>query len=217
MKTACLLMFIDALLMRILIRRASATIVFLACLASAPVSVAQVPDWPHLYDPFTLYTLNVETVNADDFDRIRHDTTYDIEVPALFWAESEEPILVSIRRKSASALPNELDPNKKVSYKIDINEYHDDPDGVDVCVGVPGITEGCVSKWKAVKKLSLENGDDQNIADEGVAWYLHRLASESGLDYQTGLASWVKLFINGQYQVLPSKLTVLIQSVDEYL
>jgi len=184
----------------LLIRRTSAAIVFLACLASASVSVAQVPDWPDLYDPFTLYTLNVETVNADDFDLIRNDTTYDIEVPAWFWAESEEPILVSIRRKSASALPNELDPNKKVSYKIDINEYHDAPDDVDVCVDVPGITEGCVSKWKAVKKLSLENGDDQNIADEGVAWYLHRLASESGLDYQTGLASWVKLYINGQYQ-----------------
>jgi hypothetical protein len=115
---------------------------------------AEVPDWPDLYDPFTLYTLNVETVDPADFDLIRNDTTYDIEVPAWFWAENEEPILVSIRRKSASALPNELDPNKKVSFKIDINEYHD-TDGVDICAGVPGITEGCVSKWKEIKKLSL--------------------------------------------------------------
>lgn len=173
----------------------SFTIGFFSITASA-----EVPDWPDLYEPFALYTLNVETVDPADFDLIRNDTTYDIEVPAWFRAENEEPILVSIRRKSASALPNELDPNKKVSFKIDINEYHDDPYGVDICAGVPGITEGCVSKWKGIKKLSLENGDDQNIADEGVAWYLHRLAADSGLDYNTGLASWVKLYINGQYQ-----------------
>lgn len=159
-----------------------------------------VPDWPGLYDPFKLYTLHVETVNPPDFDVIRNDTTYDIEVPAWFWAGDEDPILVSIRRKSASALPNELDPNKKVSYKIDINEYHDDPGDVDICVDVPGITEGCVSKWKDVKKLSLENGDDQDVVQEGFAWYLHRLASESALNYESGLASWVKLYINGQYQ-----------------
>lgn len=159
-----------------------------------------VPAWPDLYDPFSLYSLHIETLEAADFEIIRSDTTYDIEVPAWFWAGDEEPVLVSIRRKSASALPNELDPNKKVSYKIDINEYHDDPDDVDICVNVPGITEGCVSKWKGVKKLSLENGDDQDVAQEGVAWYLHRLASESGLNYETGFASWVKLYINGQYQ-----------------
>ena len=169
-------------------------------LLCASAQAQSVPDWPDLYDPFSLYSLHVETVNAADFDLIRNDTTYDIEVPAWFWAGDEEPILVSIRRKSASALPNELDPNKKVSYKIDINEYHDDPDDVDICVDVPGITQGCVSKWKSVKKLSLENGDDQDVAQEGVAWYLHRLAAESGLQYETGLASWVKLYINGQYQ-----------------
>ena len=39
----------------LLIRRTSAAIVFLACLASASVSVAQVPDWPDLYDPFERY------------------------------------------------------------------------------------------------------------------------------------------------------------------
>ncbi len=174
--------------------------IFLTVGLCASVQAQTVPDWPDLYDPFSLYSLHVETVNASDFEIIRADTTYDIEVPAWFWAENEEPILVSIRRKSASALPNELDPNKKVSYKIDINEYHDDPDDVDICVDVPGITEGCVSKWKGIKKLSLENGDDQDVAQEGDARYLHRLARESGLNYETGLASWVKLYINGQYQ-----------------
>ena len=160
----------------------------------------QVPDWPDLYDPSELHTLHVQTLYATDFDLIRADTTYDIEVPAYFWAEGENPIIVSIRRKSASAIPNELAPDKKVSFKIDINEYHDDPDGVDVCVGLLGITSGCFSKWKGVKKLSLENGDDQDVVQEGVAWYLHRLAAESVLAYDAGMASWVKLFINGQYQ-----------------
>lgn len=183
---------------RILRRSPIHAILFLTAAFLLNTASAQVPDWPDLYDPFTLYTLHVETVNPADLDAIRNDTTFDIEVPAWFWAENEEPVLVSIRRKSASALPNEQDPNKKVSYKIDINEYHDDPGGVDICENVPGITEGCVSKWKEIKKLSLENGDDQDVVQEGFAWYLHRLARISGLDYQTGLASWVNLVINGE-------------------
>lgn len=179
----------------------------LICVASivgalfyAANSSSQVLDWPELYDPFSLHTLHVQTINPDDFDVIRADTTYDIEVPAYFWVENEAPIVVSIRRKSASAIPNELAADKKVSFKIDINEYHDDPEGVDICVGIVGINSGCVSKWKGVKKLSLENGDDQDVVQEGVAWYLHRLAAESELAYYAGMASWVKLYINGQYQ-----------------
>lgn len=160
----------------------------------------QVPEWPDLYDPFSLHTFHVQTIDPNDFDVIKADTTYDIEVPAYFWAENEAPIVVSIRRKSASAIPNELATDKKVSFKIDINEYHDDPDGVDLCVGVQGVTSGCVSKWKGVKKLSLENGDDQDVVQEGVVWYLHRLATESDLAYEAGMASWVKLYINGLYQ-----------------
>jgi len=168
-------------------------------LSSAHAQV--VPDWPDLYDPFTLLNLNVETVNPEDFDLIRNDTTYEIEVPAWFWAEDEEPILVSIRRKSASALPNELDPNKKVSFKIDINEYQDeDETGADICVDVQVPNGVCRSQWKAVKKLSLENGDDQDVVQEGFAWYLHRLAAQSGLNYHSGLAAWVDLTINGEYQ-----------------
>lgn len=166
----------------------------------AASSNGQVPDWPELYNPFSLHTLHVQTIAPSDFDVIRADTTYDIEVPAYFWAENEAPVVVSIRRKSASAIPNELAADKKVSYKIDINEYHDDPDGIDVCVGIVDVNSGCVSKWKGVKKLSLENGDDQDVVQEGVAWYLHRLAAESELAYDAGMASWVKLYINGQYQ-----------------
>ena len=151
-------------------------------------SQADVQDWPDLYDPFTLHTLNLELVNPDDLDVILHDTTYDIEVPAWFWADGDvieaNPILISVRRKSASALPNELDP-QKVSFKLDINEFKNDPGGA--------------SSWHDIKKLSLENGDDMDVVTEGFAWYLHRLASDSSLDYQAGLAAWVNLYINGQY------------------
>jgi spore coat protein CotH len=144
-------------------------------------------DWPGLYDPFTVLNLRLEVADGYDLDTILNDTTYDIEIPAWFWADGEEShkILVSIRRKSATAIPNELDPNKKVSYKVDINEYKNDPSGA--------------SSWHGIKKLSLENGDDENVVKEGFAWYLHRLASNSGLDYQSGLASWINLYIDGQF------------------
>ena len=154
---------------------------------SFSTSQAAVPDWPDLYDPFTLHTLNLEMAKTD-LDAILHDTTFDIEVPAWFWAGGDEievdPILISVRRKSAEALPNELNPHK-VSFKLDINEFKTDPGGA--------------SSWHGIKKLSLENGDDMDVVTEGFAWYLHRLASESTLDYQSGLASWVNLYINGQY------------------
>lgn len=146
------------------------------------------PDWPDLYDPFTLLTLNLELVNPDDLDTILNDTTYDIEVPAWFWADGEESekILISVRRKSAEAIPNEMDPNKKVSFKLDINEFKDDPGGASI--------------WHGVKKLSIENGDDMDVVTEGFAWYLHRLAAaDPMLNYQSGLASWVNLNIDGQY------------------
>ena len=152
------------------------------------ISQAEVLDWPDLYDPFTLHTLNLELVDPADLDVILYDTTFDIEVPAWFWADGDvieaDPILISVRRKSADALPNELDPHK-VSFKLDINEFKNEPGGA--------------SSWHDIKKLSLENGDDMDVVTEGFAWYLHRLASDSTLDYQTGLASWVNLYINGQY------------------
>ena len=182
-------------------RSSSALVVFFTAVSIVyPRVVSAAPDWPDFYDPFSLHTLYVETVNPDDLAVIKNDTTFDIEVPAYLWVAGEEPVVVSIRRKSASAIPNELAADKKVSFKIDINEYHDDPNGVDICVGVTGITTGCLSKWKGVKKLSLENGDDQDVVQEGIAWYLHRLAAESELDYDAGMASWVKLYINGEYQ-----------------
>jgi hypothetical protein len=139
---------------------------------------AQIGDWPDPYDPARLLTLNLE-MDPLDWETIRFDLTYDIEVPAMFWAEDEDPILVSVRRKSATGLPSELDP-VKISMKVDINEYVD-------------------QVWHGVKKLSLENGDDVNVVTEGFAWYIHRLATDfAGTGYAPGLAAWATVIVNGQ-------------------
>ena len=85
----------------------------------------------------------------------------------------------SIRRKSADPLTN-APGYAKVSYKIDINEL------------VSG------QNWHGLRAVSLDNGDDQDVVSEGLAWYLHRLASgPEGYGYDAGLASWVRLVING--------------------
>jgi hypothetical protein len=125
-----------------------------------------------------LRTLNLSMSDAD-WRTIQNDESFDIEVPTLLWLDGEEPILVSIRRKSADALTNGSN-YAKVSYKLDINEL------------VSG------QNWHGLRAISLDNGDDQNVVSEGLTWYLHRLASRpEGYGYDAGLASWVRLVING--------------------
>jgi hypothetical protein len=134
--------------------------------------------WPEIFDPLVLRTLNLQMSNAD-WLMIQEDETFDIEVPTLLWLDGEKPILVSIRRKSADPL-TEAPHYTKVSYKIDINEL------------VSG------QNWHGLRALSLDNGDDENVVSEGLAWYLHRVASgPEGYGYDAGLASWVRLVING--------------------
>ena len=133
--------------------------------------------WPDVFNPFQILTLNLQLADQD-WDTIRHDTTNEIEVPALFWADGETPILVSVRRKSSRALPSEANPIK-IGLKIDINELVDG------------------QKWRDLTKVSLENGADSGVVQEGLAWNLHRLASSS-YGYQAALAAWVQLRINGQ-------------------
>ena len=151
------------------------------CTSSAQ---AQIPDWPGIFEPNQLLTLNIQMVNTGGWDVIRYDMTFDIELPALFWADGEEAnkLYVSVRRKSGDALPSEADPCK-VSLKIDINEY------------VSG------QKWHSLNKLSLENGDDQDVVAEGLACNLHRMASgPEGYGYDAWRGNWVKLYVNGVYK-----------------
>jgi hypothetical protein len=141
-------------------------------------------DWVDLYDPTKVLTLNLDML-SQDWDTIRKDTTNDIEVPAMFWATGEEStkIQVSVRRKSSRALPSEGNPIK-VGMKVDINEF------------VKG------QLWHGVAKLSLENGADTDPISEGLAWNVHELASVDGFygaGYHAGLASWVRVIVNGSY------------------
>ena len=147
----------------------------LLVITSAPAAHAQ--DWPDVFNPFQILTLNME-LSPNDWDTIRRDTTNEIEVPAQFWADGEAPILVSVRRKSSRALPSESNP-VKVGLKIDINELVDG------------------QKWRGLTKVSLENGADSGVVEEGLAWNLHRLAAGS-YGYEAAFASWIQLRVNGQ-------------------
>ena len=132
------------------------------------------PGWPAVYDNRTMLNLNLD-MSDTDWEIVKNDDTLNIEVPAMFWSDGEEPILISVRRKSADALGN------KVSLKLDINEY-------------------VSQKWNGIKKLSLENGDDVDVVAEGFAWHLNRVAAiASNSGYNPGLAAWVTLYVNGQY------------------
>src|SRR5688572_6965780 len=90
----------------------------IALIAMAIPATAQ--SWPQVFDPFLVRTFNIQ-LDPADWDVIRFDTTNEIEVPAMFWADDESPILVSVRRKSSRALPSEQNP-VKIGLKIDINE-----------------------------------------------------------------------------------------------
>jgi hypothetical protein len=88
---------------RSLRRLETLTVVVVALFAMAAPASAQ--SWPQVFDPFVVRTFNLELEPAD-WDVIRFDTTNEIEVPAMFWADDETPILVSVRRKSSRALPS---------------------------------------------------------------------------------------------------------------
>jgi len=134
----------------------------------------QVPSYGTLYDPLQVLNLNLE-MDPSDWNTVRNDLSYDIEKPAYFWADGENKVVVSLRRK-----PN-LANGDKVALKIDVNEYFDN------------------QQWHGVKKLSLENGYEKNAVSEGLAWYMHRCASQlTSVDYRPPLAAWVNVTVNGQ-------------------
>jgi len=154
--------------------------------------------WPDVFDPLQVLSLNLE-IDSGAWQIIKADETFDIEVPAMFFADGEDPILISVRRKSGTPVGD------KVSLKLDINEY------------VSG------QLWRGLNKLSLENGDDTDIVSEGLAWHMHRRAAatqpEDGL-YLPGLAAWVTLkvhlVVDGEIvDSLNAGVYVNVEQVDE--
>jgi hypothetical protein len=159
----------------------AAAVLFCLALQAPAVRAA---GWPGVFDPYEAVTLHLE-MDSNDWNRIRFDQPSQDEswVPevAQAWMRGadETPILVAVRRKGESDLPlPSADDPRKVSLKIDINEY------------VAG------QKWHDLKKLSLENGSTAPLR-EGFAWVVHRQA-EPLYGYAAALSGWVRLFINGE-------------------
>ena len=153
------------------------------CLPLLGVAVASRVDaatenWPEVFDPLVLRTLQIQ-MSGQDWDFIRKDLTETYR-PGWLSVEGEAPIYVAVRRKSSRALPSESNPIK-VGIKIDINEY------------VDGQT------WHGLTKLSLENGADSGVFEEGFAWAMHRLAGAPAAGYPVAFANWVRVNVNGQY------------------
>ena len=159
--------------------------VFVAIAINTMMSVeaAFAHNWPDVFDPNILMTLNIE-MNPADWNEIVEDQTFDIEKPAWFWADGEESheLFVSVRRKSGDPLPPAWgEGGVKISLKIDINEY-------------------IAQDWHGLIKLSLENGDDNNVLTEGIAANLHQMASGAeGYGHDSWRANWVKVYVNGHY------------------
>jgi spore coat protein H len=154
----------------------------LGVLAAVSARSASAQNWPAVFEPTQVLSLNLQ-IDPADWQTIQDDDTFDIEVPATFWADGDTPITVSIRRKSAVPLQNGT-PFRKVAYKIDFDEFVDG------------------QSWRSLRKLSLENGAESDVVSEGIAWHLNRLASgPEGYGYQhpSALAAWVRVTINGQY------------------
>jgi spore coat protein CotH len=139
---------------------------------------AATENWPDVFEPAVLRTLNIQ-MTTQDWDFIRKDLTETYR-PGYLSADGETPIYVAVRRKSSRALPSESNPIK-VGLKIDINEY------------VDGQT------WHGLNKLSLENGADSGVVEEGLAWAMHRLAGTPMNGFAVGYANWVRVNVNGQY------------------
>ena len=56
--------------------------------------------------------------------------------------------------------------------------------------------------WHGLNKLSLENAGDISALHEGMAWQIHQLAANAGFygpEQYPALASWVRVFVNGEY------------------
>lgn len=157
----------------------SVAVILVAVLFASPSLGSPAGDWPAIFDPLQVKTVHIEMMYEGDWFKIQNDDSYSVELPAYFYVEGEEPIEVTLRRKKGGVW-NELSPHK-VSVRIDVNDLVDG------------------QKWHGVTKVNLENGYDNGVVLEGVAWYLHEVASEQiSPGVHAGLAAWVRLIVNGE-------------------
>jgi len=157
----------------------------IAAVFSLSVLLVSIPayalDWPEIFEPLGLHSIYIET-SDEDWETVRFDESTSIEVDALLGLNDEEKILVRMRRKGGDGYPSEADP-QKVSLRIDINDLVDG------------------QKFHGLTKVNLENGSGNGLVEEGLAWYLHQLAT--GPDHTStfaGLAAFVRVYVNGDYK-----------------
>ena len=97
--------------MRTVLSTAAAALLGVTFIGAAPYAAhASTENWPEVFEPTSLRTLNIE-MSAQDWDFIRKDLTETYR-PGWFSADDETPIYVAIRRKSSRALPSESNPIK---------------------------------------------------------------------------------------------------------
>src|SRR6187200_1435273 len=65
-------------------------VLLVACLIAWPAA-ARANECMPVFDPLQVLTLNLQ-LSQRDWDTIRKDTTFDIEMPATFWADGETGI-----------------------------------------------------------------------------------------------------------------------------
>ena len=170
-------------------RRADAVGAVIAVLASFPTPAAAWPALDHsvpdevarFYDPSVLRSIQL-TMLPSDWDVIRRDTSYSIQVPATLTIDGTTlPSQVTVRRKSGFALTG-INLPSRVALKVYLDTFDDD------------------QGFMGVNKLSLE-GSTFNPILEGISWWLHQSAATAGLygaGYDPALAAWTTVGVNGR-------------------
>ena len=155
-----------------------------ALCAALSGSLAQAQDCNDLFNPDQVLTFNI-TMDPADWETLRLscpggtcDPPPHSYFQAILQCGSGEQVFVGIRRKSDLGEPIDADP-QKVSLKLDINEF------------APG------QLFYGKAKLSLECGSGGATISEGLAYNIYQAT-----DIITGRASWVNVYVNGEYKGL---------------
>jgi len=130
-------------------------------------------------DPFQVLDFHLE-MDPADWDIVRRDTSFEIELPATFRCGNEGALNAMVRRKRSDALPSDEDP-RKVSLKVDFDD---------------GVKE---VEWHSHRKLSLESGIIRQslpgaLLREGISWIIMQRSGAI-----SGAASWVRVHLNGEF------------------
>jgi hypothetical protein len=145
-----------------------------------------------VFDRNAVHTLRIDVAD-EDWNALRADSTCEVYVPAQFRMDDEEAITIGVRRKSGFVVPQPPDQLAQVKYacspstdvvpdplpikpplKLDFNEFVDE------------------QRWHGLRKLNLENGGDEALIREGLAWWAMEQAHQPA-----SCAAWARVEVNG--------------------